>query len=163
MRLTLEVLMRFKVFSAVTALAILASTTLHANSENVHPSRSEAEREVIAAQEAQITANNAADIAALDQLTAEEYVGVDASGTMYTKDEFLREVEKRGPAAVRATPQQMRERQREWRVRIFGDVGVVTRLTAGDHGSPSWVTAIWVKRDGRWLRVFGQVTTAAAK
>lgn len=154
--------MLIKSLSAVTVFAIVLSA-VHADSENANPSRSSAEREVIAAQEAQITANNAADIPALDALTAEEYVGVDASGTMQNKREFLRDVEKRGPAAVKATPQQLRERQREWRVRIFGDVGVVTRLTAGDHGSRAWVTAMWAKRDGRWLRVFGQVTTAAAK
>ena len=154
--------MRVRSCSAVTVLVIVVSTTIHANSENLDPSRSAVEREVIAAQEAQITANNSAAISVLDQLTAEEYVGVDAWGTMHTKAEFLSDVEKRGPAAVKATPQQLRERQREWRVRIFGDVGVVTRLTAGDHGSRSWITAIWVKRDDRWLRVFGQVTTVTA-
>ena len=155
--------MRFKSLMAAMALASFVAPMIQATPETLSTTRSQLETELIAAQQAQINANNAADIAALDRLTAEDYVGVDASGTIRTKSEFLQEVEKRGPAAVRATPEQLRERQKEWRVRVFGNVGVVTRLTAGDHGSRSWITAIWVKRDGGWLRVFGQGTTAAAK
>ncbi len=141
-----------------------AGTFAHgASSEAAVEAQSSLEAEIIAAQQAQIAANNSADIASLDRLTADEYGGVNASGTMHTKAEFLQDVERRGPAAVKATPLQLLERQKEWRVRVCGTAGIVTRLTAGDHGSRSWVTAVWVKRDGQWLRVFGQVTTTAVK
>ena len=122
---------------------------------------SSAEREVIAAQQAQITASNAADVTAVDFLTADEFIGVDASGVARTKAQLHEEVVKRGPANVQATPEQLSQRQRAWHVRVYGNVGIVTRLTAGDHGSRSWITTVWVLRERRWQRVLSQVTTAA--
>jgi hypothetical protein len=68
---------------------------------------SSVEAEVIAAQQAQIIANNEADIAALDDLTADDYLGIHASGSMQNKSEFLQEVARRGPAKVKATPEQI--------------------------------------------------------
>jgi hypothetical protein len=40
-------------------------------------------------------------------------------------------------------------------------VGMVTRLTAGDHGSRSWISTVWVLRNDRWQRVLSHETTAA--
>ena len=122
---------------------------------------SSAEREVIAAQQAQIRANNAADVAAVDFLTADEFIGVNASGVSRTKAQLLEELVKRGPANVQATPEQLSERQRGWQVRVYGNVAVLTRLTAGDHGASAWITTVWVLRERRWQRVLSQVTTAA--
>lgn len=150
-----------RLLSTIAALLILGSIA-RAGDDKPPPCPS-VEEQVIAAQQAQITANNAADIDALDALTAEDYVGINASGSMQNKSEFLRDVAKRGAARVQATPEQLRERQKQWRVRIVGDFGVVTRLTAGDHGARSWVTAIWARRGGQWVRVFSQVTTVAEK
>ncbi|MFL5484907.1 MAG: DUF4440 domain-containing protein [Gemmatimonadaceae bacterium] len=120
-----------------------------------------AEQAVIAAQKAQITANNAADVAAVDFLTADEFIGVDASGVSRTKTQLHDELVKRGPANIQATAEQLSQRQRGWQVRVYGDVGVVTRLTAGDHGARAWITTVWVLREKRWQRVLSQVTTAA--
>ncbi|MFL5553816.1 MAG: DUF4440 domain-containing protein [Gemmatimonadaceae bacterium] len=120
-----------------------------------------AEQAVIAAQKAQITANNAADVAAVDFLTADEFIGVDASGVSRTKAQLRDELVKRGPAKVQATAEQLSQRQREWHVSVYGNVGVLTRLTAGDHGARAWITTVWVLREGRWQRVLSQVTTAA--
>jgi hypothetical protein len=122
---------------------------------------SSAEREVIAAQQAQIRANNAGDIAAVDFLTADEFIGVNASGVSRTKAQLRDELVKRGPANVQATPEQLSERQRGWQVRVYGNVAVLTRLTAGDHGARAWITTVWVLRERRWQRVLSQVTTAA--
>jgi hypothetical protein len=122
---------------------------------------SSAERDVIAAQQALITANNAADVTAVDLLTADEFIGVDASGVSRTKAQLHEEVVRRGPANVQATPEQLSQRQRAWHVRVYGTVGTVTRLSAGDHGSRSWITTVWVRRERRWQRVLSQVTTAA--
>ncbi|MFL5601161.1 MAG: DUF4440 domain-containing protein [Gemmatimonadaceae bacterium] len=122
---------------------------------------SSAEQAVIAAQKAQITANNAADVAAVDFLTADEFIGVDASGVSRTKAQLRDELVKRGPAKVQATAEQLSQRQREWHVSVYGNVGVLTRLTAGDHGARAWITTVWVLREGRWQRVLSQVTTAA--
>ena len=122
---------------------------------------SSAEREVIAAQQAQISANNAADVAAVDSLTADEFIGVNASGVSRTKAQLRDELVKRGPANVQATAEQLSERQREWHVRVYGNAAVLTRLTAGDHGARAWITTVWVLRERRWQRVLSQVTTAA--
>src|SRR6266508_6192671 len=78
-----------------------------------------------------------------------------------TKAELREDIAKRGPAKVQATPEQLLDRQREWKVRVFDKAGVVTRLTAGDHGSRSWISTVWVRHDGRWQRVLSQETTAA--
>jgi hypothetical protein len=72
---------------------------------------SSAERDVIAAQQALITANNAADVTAVDLLTADEFIGVDASGVSRTKAQLHEEVVRRGPANVQATPEQLSLRQ----------------------------------------------------
>ena len=127
----------------------------------VRPGGSSAEQEVIAAQQAQIRANNAADVAAVDSLTADEFIGVNASGVSRTKAQLRDELVKRGPANVQATPEQLSERQRGWQVRVYGNIAVLTRLTAGDHGARSWITTVWVLRERRWQRVLSQVTTAA--
>ena len=119
------------------------------------------EGEVIAAQQALITATNAADVAAVDHLTADEFIGVDAVGVSRTKAQLHEEVVRRGPANVQATPEQLLQRQKEWRVHAYGTLGTVTRVTAGDHGARAWITTVWIRREGRWQRVLSQVTTAA--
>jgi ketosteroid isomerase-like protein len=116
---------------------------------------------VVAAQQALITANNAADIAAVESLTGEDWVSVNASGVRTTKAELRGSMQKRGAAIVQASPQQLAIRQKDWIVRVYDNVGIVTRLTAGDHGARQWVTTVWFLRDGRWQRVLSQVTNAA--
>jgi len=138
--------------------AALIVSVAHAASAQV---RSPIEMDLIDAQQQQITANNAADIAALDRLTADEWVGVSATGITRNKTQFLDDVRRRGPAAIQRTSQDGAARAKEWRVYADGTTGVVTRLTAGDHGARIWNTAVWSKRDGHWRRVFSQETTAA--
>lgn len=122
--------------------------------------RSPIETELIDVQQQQITANNAADIAALDRLTADDWTGVSATGVARNKTQFLEDVRRRGPAAIQRTSEQGAARAKEWRVYADGSTGVVTRLTAGDHGARIWHTAVWSKRDGSWRRVFSQETAA---
>ena len=124
-------------------------------------SASEVKRTVVAAQQALITANNAADVIAVEHLTADDWIGVEASGVSRTKAQIRERIGKRGAALIQATPAQLAERQKSWQVRVYDDVAIVTRLTAGDHGSPSWITTVWVRREGRWQSVLSQVTTAA--
>jgi hypothetical protein len=123
---------------------------------------SSVDEELLAAQRALISANNRADLDAINQLTADEWIGVNASGILRTKAELPEDIAKRGPAKVQATPEQLLERQKAWKVRTYDNGGVVTRLTAGDHGSRSWISTVWIRRDGRWQRILSQETTAAA-
>ena len=114
--------------------------------------------DLIEAQKALIIANNAGDVSAVEYLTANEWTGIAASGISRTKVQLRDEITKRGPAKIQATAQQLADRQKEWLVHVSKNVGVVTRLTAGDHGTPSWITTIWIYRDGRWQRVISQDT-----
>ena len=120
------------------------------------------DEELLAAQRSLISASNRADLDTINQLTADEWIGVNASGILRTKAELPEDIAKRGPAKVQATPEQLLERQNAWKVRAYDNTGVVTRLTAGDHGSRSWISTVWIRRDGRWQRVLSQETTAAA-
>ena len=145
------------------AIGLVILSTMLQSSQRLPVARSAVEDELIAVQQAQITANNAADVATLDRLTAADWTGVSAAGIVQEKAQFLEEVVKRGPARVQRTMEDAADRQKAWRVQVSGTLGVVTRLTAGDHGSRMWNTAVWTKRDGVWLRVFSQGTTAAAQ
>lgn len=114
--------------------------------------------DLIAAQKALITANNAADATAVEYLTAQEWTGIAATGVTRTKATLREDLLKRGPAKIQATAAQLADRQKEWLVHVDKNVGVVTRLTAGDHGTPSWITTVWIYRDGRWQRIISQDT-----
>jgi hypothetical protein len=152
--------MRFSSLSTAAGVVALTATLLGACSA-IRAVRPSVEQELFAAQRSLISANNRADLATIDQLTANEWIGINASGVIRTKAELREDIAKRGPAKVQATPEQLLDRQREWKVRVYDKVGVVTRLTAGDHGSRSWISAVWVQHDGRWQRVLSQETTAA--
>jgi hypothetical protein len=123
---------------------------------------SSVDEELLAAQRSLISATNTADLETINQLTADEWIGINASGILRTKAELPGDIAKRGPAKVQATPEQLLERQKAWKVRAYDNAGVVTRLTAGDHGSRSWISTVWMRRDGRWQRILSQETTAAA-
>jgi hypothetical protein len=120
------------------------------------------DEELLAAQRSLISASNRADLETINQLTADEWIGINAAGILRMKAELPGDIAKRGPAKVQATPEQLLERQKAWKVRAYDNTGVVTRLTAGDHGSPSWISTVWIRRDGRWQRILSQETTAAA-
>jgi hypothetical protein len=123
---------------------------------------SSVEEELLAAQRSLISANNRADLDTINQLTADDWIGVNASGILRTKAELPGDIAQRGPAKVQATPEQLLERQKAWKVHAYDNAGVVTRLTAGDHGSRSWISTVWIRRDARWQRILSQETTAAA-
>ncbi len=152
--------MRLMSLSTAAGGVALAAALLGAPGA-IRASRSSAEQELLAAQRSLISANNRADLAMVDQLTADEWIGINASGFIRTKATLRDEIAKRGPAKVQATAEQLLERQKEWKVRIYDTVGLVTRLTAGDHGSRSWISTVWVLGHGRWHRVLSHETTAA--
>jgi hypothetical protein len=153
-----------KLFSPIRATAnwllmvssILISLLISACSHQL--AVSSLKSDLIEAQKALIIANNAGDISAVEYLTANEWTGIAASGVSRTKVQLRDEITKRGPAKIQATAQQLADRQKDWLVHVSKNVGVVTRLTAGDHGTPSWITTIWIYRDGRWQRIISQDT-----
>lgn len=125
-----------------------------------HPAM-QTEASLIAAQHSLIEATNSANVSAVELLTAEEWLGVDAAGNPRRRSELRQALLERGPARIQATAEQLAVRQRDWHVHVYGDIGIVTRLTAGDHGTRAWVTTVWAFRDGRWQRVLSQVTNSS--
>ena len=144
---------------AAGALALMGSLLMAAT---IGAAGSSVEEELLAAQRSLISANNRADLETINQLTADEWIGVNASGVLRTKAELPGDIAQRGPAKVQATPEQLLERQNAWKVRVYDNAGVVTRLTTGDHGARSWISTVWIRRDARWQRILSQETTAAA-
>ena len=94
------------------AIGLVILSTMLQSSQRLPVARSAVEDELIAVQQAQITANNAADVATLDRLTAADWTGVSAAGIVQEKAGFLEEVVKRGPARVQRTMEDAADRRR---------------------------------------------------
>jgi hypothetical protein len=91
--------MRFKFLCIAAGVVALAAALLGAPSA-IRASGSSVEQDLLAAQRSLISANNRADLAMVDQLTADEWIGINASGVIRTKVELREEIGKRGPAKV---------------------------------------------------------------
>jgi ketosteroid isomerase-like protein len=105
-----------------------------------------------------------ADVAALEQVWAEEYTFVNPRGELLTKAERLANFR-----AGRTTFDTLTPQAREERIRVYGDVAVhANRLTIGGrysgqaHGGTYRSLVIWVRRDGRWQQVASQLTLVTA-
>ena len=86
---------------------------------------------------------------------ASDYISV-GSGRVYTLSDILSEIRERGPNRQKFSSVEMQDTQ----VRIHGDTAVTTYVmrysleTAGGLSNRSVrESAVFVKRDGRWLRV----------
>jgi ketosteroid isomerase-like protein len=73
-----------------------------------------------------------------------------ANGQKATKAEQIAEVEGRGPVGAAAS-------NTEEEIRHYGDVAVITGLSAGANVR---YTAVWVKQDGQWKVVHLHYSTA---
>ena len=103
-------------------------------------------------------ANVHKDVTVLEQILAEDYIGIEAIGMVGTKTQEIAGI-KTGDVVVDA------EEPTQMKVRMYGDVAVVTgHLSVRDRrdgkaGQHEVVfTDVWVKRDGRWQVVNYQGT-----
>ena len=94
-------------------------------------------------------------IADFERNYASDYISV-GSGAVYTRSDILREIRERGPNRQKFSSVEMQDTH----VRIYGDTAVTTYVmryslqTAGGLSNRSVrESAVFVKRDGRWLRV----------
>lgn len=102
------------------------------------------------------------DTAFSERVLAEEWTLIDPEGVTKSKAQVLKE-------AKEGTFKVVSGETMEMKVRVYGDAGVVTgysRLKATYKGMPisstdRW-TDVYVKRDGKWQCVAGQVTHVAA-
>jgi ketosteroid isomerase-like protein len=89
------------------------------------------------------------DAKTLARFEADDFTVI-ANGQQEAKAEQLAEVEGRGPVGVPAS-------NTEEEIRHYGDVAVITGLSAGANVG---YTAVWVKQDGQWKVVHLHYSTA---
>ena len=116
------------------------------------------ETTILALEKQWSVANVHKDVAALERIMADDYIGIEAVGVVQTKAQEIGDI-KTGDVVVEA------EEPTEMKVRLYGDVAVVTGhllvqdVREGKSGHHEVVfTDIWVKRDGRWQVVNYQGT-----
>jgi hypothetical protein len=115
--------------------------------------------EVLAADARRIDALVAADLATLDELTAEDYTHVETNGGLRDKAQFLALLGQPGLRFVSWTID-------ENHVRIFGDVALVSGRYRNVVQTAAGVQPekharhlrVWVRRDGAWRNVAHQAT-----
>jgi ketosteroid isomerase-like protein len=98
------------------------------------------------------------DVATLDRILADDFIGRWADGSTSNKREEL--------ASVRSGHEQQQSNQLlETKIRLFGDTAVVTwktretRTVGGKDASGTfWGTDVFVKRAGRWQAVAAQTS-----
>src|SRR5689334_12320683 len=98
------------------------------------------------------------DVAAMDKIVADDWIGLDFQGKTVTKAQMLAEL-KSGTSSSSSID------LGEMKVRVFGDTAVVTGSDTekstykGKDSSGKYVwTDIFVKRNGRWQPVASQST-----
>ena len=119
------------------------------------PSTQRAQMELAQVEVAWGRALEAHDTAFFRQTLADDFIATGCT-TVLTKAEFLADL-------GRAKQAPLPYRLQDTRVRIYGDVGIVTGLItfenpAGPAGPPSRYTEVWVRRKGRWQAVHGHYT-----
>lgn len=116
------------------------------------PSTERAQMELAQVEVAWGRALEAHDTAFFRETLADDFIAT-GGPTVLTKAEFLADL-------GRAKQEPLPYRLQDTRVRIYGDVGIVTGLITfenptGPAGPPSRYTEVWVRREGRWQAVHG--------
>ena len=119
---------------------------------SIGPSDERAQMELAQVEVAWGRALEAHDTAFFRQTLADDFIATGGPSVL-TKEEFLADL---GQAKQKPLPYRLQDT----RVRIYGDVGIVTGLITfenptGPAGPPSRYTEVWVRREGRWLAVHG--------
>lgn len=116
-----------------------------------------AERELVTVQRARLDAAVAGDVAALEGLLADDLTYFHSSARVDTKTSFIDSVREGRPFKAIVIEDQ--------RVRVFGDVGVITavmhitlRGAEQDRILNVRCTDVWARRQGRWQEVAWQTT-----
>lgn len=137
--------------TSLLVLAVAATAAAYAQSGGA------AEKEVLQAMYAMDQAEAKRDKAALERLHADEYLFHASNGKAYTKAQSIAD-------AMSGTTTWTERKDEGLRVRIYGDVAIVTgrRTAAGTsttyQSGPRLFTRLFIRRDGRWLELGGQTT-----
>ena len=105
------------------------------------------------------------DVKAIDRLLADDFVGTDGRGVMTTKADELQEAASTKEGAPASPFTTLEENLSDMKVRVYGDVAVLTSRndmkakTADREVTIVYRrTTVWTKRNGRWQCVAAHVT-----
>ncbi len=142
--------------TSLLVLAVAATAAAYAQSGSA------AEKEVLQAMNAMDQAEAKRDKAALERLHADEYLYHGSNGKAYTKAQSIADT-------MAATTTWTDRKNDGLKVRIYGDVGIVTGTTTLAGTSTEYQTGarrftrLFIRRDGRWQELGGQATLIPAK
>jgi len=118
------------------------------------PASPSAESEVTASERAWSEAYLRHDLPAISRLLADDFVGIDGRGVVSDKAAELEEAKPPSPGSTE--PVLVGEQLSDVRVRIYGDVAVLTAVNTAQF-SDSTIryrrTTVWVRRGDRWVCV----------
>ncbi len=140
----------------MTTAAMTASAQVPATASGA------AEKEVLQTLDAVDRATDKHDKAALEHLMADEFIYHGSNGVAQTKAQSIAQTTAGGTAWSSRKYDNLK-------VRIYADIAVVTGTTellgtsADFKGGPRLFTRIFVRRDGRWQDLGGQMTLVPAK
>jgi ketosteroid isomerase-like protein len=151
-----------KRYIAVGSLVILVSLLLlaftAAAQDTKYQNAAAVEQELIAMEKDWTQAALKKDIAVIDRIAADDWVGIDFTGKTFSKADIINEV-KSGASAPRSIE------LGPMKVRVYGDTAVVNGSDTekstwqGKDSSGHYVwTDVFVKRNGRWQAVSSQST-----
>ena len=102
------------------------------------------------------TASAQSQIADFERNYARDYISVASNGTVFSLGDILTEIRRNGPNSRRFSSVEIEDAQ----VRIYGDTAVAAylmRYAWEDEDGPSdrfvRESAVFIRRDGRWLRI----------
>jgi len=135
-----------------TAAVLLSAMLLGAGEPA--PGPPSAESEVVASERAWSQAYLRHDRNAISGLLADDFVGIDGRGVVSDKAAELEEAKPPSPGSTE--PVLVGEQLSDVRVRIYGDVAVLTAVNTAQF-SDSTIryrrTTVWVRRGDRWVCV----------
>ena len=133
--------------------AILLSAMLLGAGEPA-PGPPSAESEVVASERAWSQAYLRHDLPAISRLLADDFVGIDGRGVVSDKAAELEEAKPPSPGSTE--PVLVGEQLSDVRVRIYGDVAVLTAVNTAQFSDSAIRyrrTTVWVRRGDRWVCV----------
>jgi ketosteroid isomerase-like protein len=162
---------------AVLLLALILATASPASAQNartngvervqaVASAKNTAEKEIRDLLEQSVrealsleSATAQSQIATFERNYARDYMSVGSNGTVYTLTDILKEIREKGPNKRKFSSVEMQDTQ----LRIHGDTAVATYVMRyseqradGAFNSSIRESAVFVRRDGRWLRILEQ-------
>lgn len=131
--------------------AVILAVALLLGVRAPQPSSDQGESEVVASERAWSDAFLRHDLTAISRLLADDFVGIDGRGVVSDKTAELEEA--RPPAAGSTAPTLLEEKLSDVRVRVYGDVAVLTAINTARFSDATIRyrrTTVWVRRGDRW-------------